>query len=259
MRRLRHAALFVSGLPLIILVGCAGNVDPNDIHVIGHAEVVFVRPASNFSASGAGGAAPSPAGAVAAGMTIFLNDYANNKEASSLQARAADISALNFDDQLYSQFSTVIAATPWLSGTTIKTVSGADIKDEGDYTRSNTADSVIYLEPVFYTIPGNQFFNLDVRVLIQRADKTGTNHVVHTVAKQEFTFRHHLSLVKPGMSWAQQKDLAHEVAAMNFDQALNAWLNDDAALMRAAFSQDQLQIDQSLRAFFGDVQKAPGG
>lgn len=251
MSHARFAALVLSCLSFSFLAGCASNVDETDLHAIGHAEIVYVRPATNLTATSSNAPPSAAAGAIGGFMTGLLNGYADSKEASSLNTHAGLIDGLKFNDPLYSEFSAVVAATPWLSGSTIKTISAADIQDEGDYTRKSTADSVVYLEPVFYMLIGNQFFNVDVKVLIQKADRSSTNHTVHTIAKQEFAFKHKLSLLKPGMSWDQQKDLAHEVAAMNFDQALDAWFADNDALIDAAFSQDAPQIDQGLRVFFG--------
>lgn len=263
MRHALFAAFLVSCLSSSLLTGCASNVDETELHAIGHPEIVYVRPTTNLMASSSDAVpsgAPNPtAGAVEGVMVGLLNAYANTREASSLNTHAGAIDGLKFNDQLYSEFSTVVAATPWLSGSAIKIISAADIQDEGDYTRKSTADSVVYLEPVFYMIIGNQIFMADVRVLIQKADRSSTNHTVHTIAKQEFLFRHKLSLFKPGMSWAEQKDLAHEVASMNFDQALDAWFADNDALIDAAFSQDAPQVDQGLRVFFGDTSKTPGG
>lgn len=263
MRYPLRMALFSSGLLFTFIVGCASSsVDEKDIHALGHAEVVYLQPPTNlgiFQAEGAVGSNPSiPVASqiLAAGLI----DYKNGQEASSLDARSDDIKALKFDDQVYALVTTVVSETPWLSGSSIKTVPAVDMQNEDSYTQKSSADSVIYIHPYFSMLTGNQRFIVDVRVEIQKkSDPKNTNHFVHTVAAQEFRFDHKLSLLKSGMSWAQQKDLAQQVAAMSIDQALSAWLADNAALLQVGFSQDLPQIYQGLKAFFGDAQKTPGG
>jgi hypothetical protein len=263
MRYPLRMALLSSGFFTLFVAGCASSsVDEKDIHALGHAEVVYLQPPTNlgvFQAEGAVGSNPSiPVASqiLAAGLI----DYKNGQEVSSLDARSDDIKALKFDDQVHALVATIVSETPWLNGSSIKTVAAADVQHEDSYTEKSSADSVIYIQPYFSMLTGNQRFIVDVKVEIQKkSDPKGTNDFVHTVASQEFRFDHKLSLLKPGMSWAQQKELAQQVAAMNMGQALSEWLADNAALLQGGFSQDLPQIDQGLKVFFGDAQKTPGG
>lgn len=260
MRYVNAVKLVSTGLVTLAIAGCASNVDDKDIRAIGHPEVIYLQPAADLGASLKNTQTTNPAlGAVGAAMVMGLDDYTNNEEATSLNARAGDIKALKLDDQVYAVFSSVVGATSWLDGDAIKIVPAADIQYEDYYTQRSKADSVIYVRPSFLMIPGNQQFVVDIWIEIQKnSDPKNTNRFVHTIAKKEFSFVHRLNLVKPGMSWNEQKETAHLQASMNFDQALSAWLENNGAMLQSDFSQDLPQIDQGLRQFFGDEAKTPG-
>ncbi len=152
-------------------------------------------------------------------------------------------------------FTEVIADASWLPDKQIKVVRG--VEDGADYMRESGAESLIYLKPRFLMSSDSREFIIDVLVEVRVTDTKDTNRVVHTLHKKEFRFTHKLSLVKPGMSWDEQKDVAHEMAAMDSHAAALLWFDNDAALLRSYYAQDFPQIEAGLRSFFGDEVKAP--
>ncbi|HET7650366.1 MAG TPA: hypothetical protein VFL15_06670, partial [Gammaproteobacteria bacterium] len=103
----------------------------------------------------------------------------------------------------------------------------------------------------FSMTPGNQHFIVDIKVKVQRRDAR-TKKVVDDFRSQEFRFNHDLTLIRPGMSWQQQKALAHQVASMNSEEALHAWFANESALLRTDFASDLKQVNEGLKLFFGD-------
>ena len=155
-------------------------------------------------------------------------------------------------------FSAVIAATPWVATKNIKVIQCGTL-DEDDYTRKSNANNVIYLRPSFTLSTDNTEFQVDVLVEIQQSDPRDSNQVVHNLAKREFSFTHEIDFKKSGMTPDERREAAHKVAAMSWEQDMDYWFSDNAALLQADFSQDLQQINIGLRQFFGEDAKSPGG
>ena len=179
-------------------------------------------------------------------------------ESALFKERADKVRALGFDGQMQGIFATVIAAAPWVATKNIKVIQCGTL-DEDDYTRKSSADSVIYLKPSFTLSTDNTEFKVDILVQIQKTNPRDSNQVVHNLARQEFSFTHEIDFKKPGMTPDERREIAHKMAAMSWEQDMDYWFGDNAAMLQVNFSQDLQQINLGLRQFFGEDTKAPGG
>lgn len=167
---------------------------------------------------------------------------------NQLAKYAGVIRTFGFNDRAYALFNSILGDTPWLADKEPQRVQWP--KDAAFYTKQSTPRTVLYIQPIFALTPDGQDFIVYVMAGIQKM-APGYPHDIYDFRRQDFFYRHHLDLAKPGMSWQQQKDLAHQVASMHPDQAIQAWFADDGAQMKADFAGDMQQLNQGLREFLG--------
>lgn len=230
---------------------------------MGHSEIVYLQRPANL------GISPSPTLFARYGVSCmlilsgfwggFLCSSVLGGIDSSLQGDSADqrilaahgeqLSSLGFNDQLYTMFISTVNSTSWLKDKEVDRVPWLD--DEVQYTATSKANSVIYLQPTLTISPDGTEFYVYVVAGIQ---KFAPDHPrdVYDFRRKEFAFTHELTFVKPGMNWDQQKAAQRKLRNVDFNQALQAWLDNDGARLRTAFAQDLPQIDAGLKGLFGD-------
>lgn len=250
------------------LCSCASGPTAHELHEIGTPQVAFLQPAGDVVIFNLPSSI-SPSDLFSCLMLVSLplcadyqadaawhdrQDMADEK--GQLTQYAEDIKTLRFNDRAYALASSVISDIGWLPDKTLHRVPWP--RDASFYTKQNFPSSVLYIQPLFALSKDGQDFYVYVIAGIQKT-APGYPHGIYNFRRQDFAYTHHLTLTKPGMSWQQQKDLAHQVASMHPDQAIQAWFTDDAALMKADFAEDMKQLDRGLREFFGAKEAGVAG
>jgi hypothetical protein len=248
---------------------CSDTPKPHELRAMGpQLEIVYFQPEGSLTVwklapLSSDGLGCYPTGGILAALLCAEYekhfDWSTREAAvpleGSLAQHAAEIRGLGFDGQVYGVFASAIGAAAWLPEKRIKTLQG--YVDEATYTRQNPDVTIGYLHPVFVMSPDNREFLVYAVAGVQKLD-TGYPRNVHDFRRSEFTFKHALNLMKPGMTVAERKQLALKADRMDPDQALALWLADDAARLRADVAEDLQQIDQGLRAMLSAEIKMPG-
>ena len=261
MRILNRAAGFAAAAICLAASGCTSGISAKDVRQLGNYEIVYLKPEANFTADDNSGGAAYAALYLLAGPLVVAGSVAgvaqkDQYQRDALAANMKEIEGLGFDDRVHAVFVSAIDES-WLPRREIKTVLHVDSPD--DYTHDSHSDTVIYIKPKFTMTSFGQVFMVDVVVGAQKYLRDDVNPHAANLYKREFIFRHDLILKKPGMTWDQQKDVAHRLAQLGTDEAVQIWLENDGERLRADFEQDMPKIEAGVRQFFGDAPKTPGG
>ena len=255
MHHIRHAALFMSALAPMFLYGCAGDISKEDVHRLGHMEIIYLQPDANLTAADSSGGTGYAVLYLLAGPLAVVGGAAgvsqkNEYQKEAIAANMAAIKSLGFDDRVHSIFTSAISDASWLPNRDIKVIQGMDSPDA--YTLKSPADSVVYLMPRFALTSFGHVFMVDVTVGVQQYVRNGQYSHLTNLYTREFTFKHDLVLKKPGMTWDQQVDAGHELAQLAPDDATRIWLENDGERLRTDFAEDIPQIETDVRQFFDD-------
>lgn len=250
---------FAGYLLALSISACTSGPTARQLHEIGSPDVAFLQATDDltvFNVSSSESAADVAGCLLFVGAALcavygteatwFERTGVEDKE-GQLTKYTGEIQTLGFNDKTYALFDSIVEDTAWLTDKKPHRVRWP--RDAAFYTKQSAPTNVLYIQPVFALTPDGQDFIVYVTAGIQKM-ALNYPHGVYDFRRQEFVYTHHLTLAKPGMSWAQQKDLAHEVASMHPDQAIQAWFADDGALMKADFAEDMQQLDRGLRELF---------
>lgn len=263
MHSVRNLLLCAGAVALGAITSCSNIPSDTELRAIGNPEIVYLQRPGNL------GVSTSPTLFGRYGVTcimatggfwggflcsailsgIDLSAQGDSIDQRILAAHVDQVSSLGFNDQLYAMFVSVVNSTSWLKNKEVDRVPWMD--DEVQYTAISKTDSVIYLQPTLTISPDGTEFYVYVVAGIQKFDP---NHPrdVYDFRRKEFTFTHKLTFVTPGMNWDEQKAAQRKLRNIDFNQALQAWLDNDGARLHAAFAQDLPQINAGLKELFGD-------
>lgn len=264
MRSMRHLLICLSTILLCANYGCSSTPSAKELRVIGSPEIVYLQRPANLGILASSSLFMKYGATCAMSVGGFIGGFGCSMILGGIDAarygdpvatqqilavHAAELDSLGFNDRAYAAFSSVISGTSWLKDKGAQRIVWSD--SEALFTIKSKADSVIYLQPTFMISPDGTEFYVYALAGIQKFSPDHPRDV-YDLRRREFTFVHKLTLVKPGMSWDQQKAAGHELRDMDAKHALLAWLDDDGARLRTAFAGDLQQIDQGMREMFGD-------